>query len=111
MCALYNQVYVAAAIVIVVLVMIATDALHRTLVAFVGSFSMLGLLLLCDIVPLFQTVVVWIDEATLALLFGMMIIVGKLSETGAFEVCTKYVSCGGFACGHRTGHTFHVVMP
>nr|AOW69307.1 pink-eyed dilution-like 1 [Stephanoeca diplocostata] len=85
------KVYVAAVIVIIVLIMIATDALHRTLVAFVGSFSMLGLLLLCDIVPLFQTVVVWIDEATLALLFGMMIIVGKLSETGAFEVCTKYV--------------------
>ena len=33
-----------------------------------------------------QQVTSWLDESTLGLLFGMMILVGRLSSTGAFEV-------------------------
>lgn len=87
----HAKIYISFIVLIVVLVLIATDAIHRTLVAFAGALCVVGLLLWCHLMPPFQDVVVWLDEGTLALLFGMMIIVGKLAETGIFEVCTKHV--------------------
>eukprot|EP00959_Pyramimonas_sp_CCMP1952_P373054 7812691-Pyramimonas_sp.AAC.1 len=38
--------------------------------------------------PNLSTVIEFIDEGALALLFGMMILVGKLASTGVFEVVT-----------------------
>lgn len=58
------------------------------LAAMAGSFVMLGLLLLTDKTPDLLRVVEFIDEGALALLFGMMILVGKLASTGVFEVAT-----------------------
>jgi Na+/H+ antiporter NhaD/arsenite permease-like protein len=48
-------------------------------------------------VPSLATVTSWLDESTLGLLFGMMIIVGHLKNTGLFEVlCAATLkACGG----------------
>ena len=41
----------------------------------------MGLLLWMNMVPSLALVVEWLDESTLGLLFGMMIIVGRLKDT------------------------------
>jgi Na+/H+ antiporter NhaD/arsenite permease-like protein len=85
------KVALCAVILVGVLVLIATEVIHRTLVAFLGSFVTFGLLLWCRMLPDMQEVVTWIDESTIILLFGMMIMIGKLAETGMFEVATAKV--------------------
>lgn len=87
----FAKLWLCAIILIGALVTIAKEWIHRTLVAFVGSSLVLGLLLWCNLFPDLQTVVEWIDEETLGLLFGMMIIVGRLAETGFFQVATARV--------------------
>jgi Na+/H+ antiporter NhaD/arsenite permease-like protein len=64
---------------------IVTDVVHRTLVAMIGSFLALLLLACMDYHASMQTAVVWLDEGTLGLLFGMMILVNLVSTTGLFE--------------------------
>lgn len=73
------------------LVVIALELMHRTLVAFIGAFAVLSLLAALDMIPSLETVLFWIDEGSLGLLFGMMIMVAKLSSTGFFEVATVKV--------------------
>ena len=80
------QVWLGLTVLIVILGIIASELLHRTLAAIVGSFVVLGLLMLANKAPSMATVVTWIDAAALSLLFGMMVLVGVLAETGAFEV-------------------------
>ena len=41
----------------------------------------MGLLLWMNMAPSLALVVDWLDESTLGLLFGMMIIVGRLKDT------------------------------
>ena len=41
--------------------------------------------------PSLGLVVEWLDESTLGLLFGMMIIVGRLKDTGMFELMSAFV--------------------
>lgn len=50
-----------------------------------GSFVALGVLSVLNKRPPLTIIVAWIDYETVMLLFGMMIIVGVLSETGIFE--------------------------
>eukprot|EP00241_Pyramimonas_parkeae_P000780 CAMPEP_0114240676 /NCGR_PEP_ID=MMETSP0058-20121206/9219_1 /TAXON_ID=36894 /ORGANISM="Pyramimonas parkeae, CCMP726" /LENGTH=974 /DNA_ID=CAMNT_0001353137 /DNA_START=139 /DNA_END=3064 /DNA_ORIENTATION=- len=82
------QPWIALVVLLVVLALIAAEVIHRMLAAMAGSFVMLGLLLLVDKTPDLVRVVEFIDEGALALLFGMMILVGKLASTGVFEVAT-----------------------
>ncbi|KAK3239165.1 hypothetical protein CYMTET_50889 [Cymbomonas tetramitiformis] len=91
------QTWIALVILLGTLGMIASEVVHRTLAAMLGSFMVLTLLLLVDRVPDIGTVVEWVDEGALALLFGMMIMIGKLSTTGFFEVITFTMieMCGG----------------
>jgi Na+/H+ antiporter NhaD/arsenite permease-like protein len=65
---------------------IATEVLHRTWCALIGASFMLGLLMWTKGYPSLETVVSWIDDSTVCVLFGMMIIVGRLADTGVFEV-------------------------
>jgi hypothetical protein len=51
-----------------------------------AAFAMMGLLLWMNMVPSLDVVTSWLDESTLGLLFGMMILVGQLKNTGLFEV-------------------------
>ena len=65
--------------------LIITEIIHRTLVAFLGAASVLFILSLQHRLPAVATILTWMDHGTLALLFGMMIIVALLSRTGVFE--------------------------
>ncbi|CAG01383.1 unnamed protein product, partial [Tetraodon nigroviridis] len=60
---------------------------HRTLAAMLGSLAALSALALIGDRPSLVTVVEWIDYETLALLFGMMVLVAIFSETGFFDYC------------------------
>lgn len=85
------KVWLALLIMLMVLVLIAMDLLHRTLTTFLGALLTFGLLMWCRMIPNMQVVVTWIDESTVILLFGMMIMIGKLAETGLFTVATAKV--------------------
>jgi len=64
---------------------ILTEVLHRTLAAILGSFVALMLLTILTHPPSMKTIISYMDEGTLGLLFGMMIMVHLLSLTGLFE--------------------------
>ncbi|KFO19730.1 P protein [Fukomys damarensis] len=60
---------------------------HRTLAAMLGALAALAALAVTGDRPSLTQVVEWIDFETLALLFGMMILVAIFSETGFFDYC------------------------
>ncbi|WIA39472.1 hypothetical protein OEZ86_005570 [Tetradesmus obliquus] len=82
----YAKNWLALAILLGMLVAIATEKVHRMWCAFVAAFAMMSLLLWCNMTPSLAKVTEFLDESTLGLLFGMMILVGKLKDTGLFEV-------------------------
>ncbi|XP_006167353.1 P protein [Tupaia chinensis] len=81
------QVAIAAAILTGVYVLIIFEVVHRTLAAMLGSLAALAALAVIGDRPSLARVVAWIDFETLALLFGMMILVAIFSETGFFDYC------------------------
>ncbi|XP_062947592.1 P protein [Cynocephalus volans] len=81
------QVAIAAAILAGVYVLIIFEIVHRTLAAMLGSLVALAALAVVGDRPSLTLVVEWIDFETLALLFGMMILVAIFSETGFFDYC------------------------
>ncbi|KAG5213599.1 hypothetical protein JEQ12_009385 [Ovis aries] len=81
------QVTIAAVILAGVYVLIIFEIVHRTLAAMLGSLSALAALAVIGDRPSLTHVVEWIDFETLALLFGMMILVAIFSETGFFDYC------------------------
>nr|XP_036872428.1 P protein isoform X7 [Manis javanica] len=81
------QVAMAAAILTGVYVLIIFEIVHRTLAAMLGSLAALAVLAVIGDRPSLTQVVEWIDFETLALLFGMMILVAIFSETGFFDYC------------------------
>ncbi|XP_049910549.1 P protein [Epinephelus moara] len=82
-----TQVAIAAAILTGVYVLIIFEIVHRTLAAMLGSLAALAALAVIGDRPSLVTVVEWIDYETLALLFGMMVLVAIFSETGFFDYC------------------------
>jgi hypothetical protein len=102
-----HKVWLSALIMLFVLVLIALELLHKTLAAFVGGLLTFSLMMACHMLPNIQTVVVWIDESTVILLFGMMIMIGKLAETGLFGVMTaKVVEVSKGDLGYMYGARF-----
>ncbi|DAA32905.1 TPA: P protein-like [Bos taurus] len=85
------QVTIAAVILAGVYVLIIFEIVHRTLAAMLGSLSALAALAVIGDRPSLTHVVEWIDFETLALLFGMMILVAIFSETGFFDYCAVKV--------------------
>ncbi|KAM5293342.1 P protein [Ctenodactylus gundi] len=81
------QVTIAAAILAGVYVLIIFEIVHRTLAAMLGALAALAALAVIGDRPSLTHVVEWIDFETLALLFGMMILVAIFSETGFFDYC------------------------
>ncbi|XP_046511078.1 P protein isoform X1 [Equus quagga] len=81
------QVTIAAVILAGVYVLIIFEIVHRTLAAMLGSLAALAVLAVIGDRPSLTHVVEWIDFETLALLFGMMILVAIFSETGFFDYC------------------------
>lgn len=78
-------------------VMIIWELVHRTFAAIIASTMVIGVLALLNERPPMPVLMSWIDVETLLLLFGMMILVAILSETGIFDFLAVYaykVSCG-----------------
>ncbi|XP_030057171.1 P protein [Microcaecilia unicolor] len=82
-----TQVIIAAVILASVYMLIIFEIVHRTLAAMLGSLAALAALAVIGDRPSLNKVVEWIDYETLALLFGMMIMVATFSETGFFDYC------------------------
>ncbi|XP_038616314.1 P protein [Tachyglossus aculeatus] len=82
-----TQVTIAFVILAGVYVLIIFEVVHRTLAAMLGSLAALTALAVVGERPSLVRVVEWIDFETLALLFGMMILVAVFSETGFFDYC------------------------
>ncbi|XP_061635864.1 P protein isoform X2 [Phyllopteryx taeniolatus] len=82
-----TQVAVAGVILAGVYVLIISEIVHRTLAAMLGSLAALSALAVIGDRPSLVQVVEWIDYETLALLFGMMVLVAIFSETGFFDYC------------------------
>uniref|UniRef100_A0A8C6TEP0 Oculocutaneous albinism II n=1 Tax=Neogobius melanostomus TaxID=47308 RepID=A0A8C6TEP0_9GOBI len=82
-----TQVAIAGIILTGVYILIIFEIVHRTLAALLGSLAALAALAVIGDRPSLVTVVEWIDYETLALLFGMMVLVAIFSETGFFDYC------------------------
>ncbi|XP_053168412.1 P protein [Hemicordylus capensis] len=82
-----TQVTIASVILAGVYVLIIFEIVHRTLAAMLGSLAALAALAVIGDKPSLVKVVEWIDYETLALLFGMMLLVAIFSETGFFDYC------------------------
>ncbi|KAL1466961.1 hypothetical protein MTO96_026341 [Rhipicephalus appendiculatus] len=79
------SVFLAASVLTVLYMLIVFELVHRTLAALIGATMAVGSLCLVGQRPSLTQVVSWLDVETLCLLFGMMILVGVLCETGFFD--------------------------
>eukprot|EP00004_Rigifila_ramosa_P017746 TRINITY_DN434_c0_g1_i1.p1 TRINITY_DN434_c0_g1~~TRINITY_DN434_c0_g1_i1.p1 ORF type:complete len:618 (+),score=152.95 TRINITY_DN434_c0_g1_i1:606-2459(+) len=75
----------ASLIMIVVYGLILSEKIHRTLAAFIGSFLGVAAVSYIQGAPSLHEVVTWMDIGSLALLFGMMLMVHIFSTTGFFQ--------------------------
>merc|ERR1719320_1329362 len=80
-----HKIWMSAVLLILVYVLIGLELCDGVLIALFGSFVALLLVTLVQSPPDMGLVMSWMDEATLSLLFGMMVIVAMLSVTGVFE--------------------------
>ena len=88
---------VAFVILIAVYALIVFELVHRALAAALGGIAVVVALHIVGDGPDLGTVVTWIDEETLGLLIGMMVIVDVLAKTGLFEwaAVQAYAFSGG----------------
>ena len=88
---------VAFVILIAVYALIVFELVHRALAAALGGIAVVVALHVVGDGPDLGTVVTWIDEETLGLLIGMMVIVDVLAKTGLFEwaAVQAYALSGG----------------
>lgn len=70
--------------------MIIWDVVHRTFAAMIASTMAIAILAAMNERPTMPEIMSWIDVETLLLLFGMMILVAILSETGIFDYLAVY---------------------
>lgn len=80
----------AAILLVGLYVMIIWEVVHRTFAAIFASTMSIAILAAMDERPTMPEIVSWIDVETLLLLFGMMILVAILSETGIFDYLAVY---------------------
>ncbi|KAJ6641782.1 P protein [Pseudolycoriella hygida] len=79
-----------AIVLIGLYVLIVLELVHRTLAAILGSTMAIGILAALHERPTLEHVISWIDVETLLLLFGMMVLVAILSQTGVFDYLAVY---------------------
>lgn len=80
----------AAAVLCGLYIMIIWEVVNRTFAAIIASTLSVGILAALNSRPSMSTIMSWIDVETLLLLFGMMILVAILSETGVFDYLAVY---------------------
>ena len=79
------EVLYAALVLGFVYSMIIFEFIHRTVAAMLGSTLAIAILAILGKRPELEVIISWIDYETVCLLFGMMIIVGVISDTGFFD--------------------------
>lgn len=80
----------AAILLVGLYIMIIWEIVHRTFAAIFASTMSIAILAAMNERPTMPEIVSWIDVETLLLLFGMMILVAILSETGIFDYLAVY---------------------
>ncbi|KAG0432064.1 hypothetical protein HPB47_021204 [Ixodes persulcatus] len=75
----------AFVVLAVLYILIGFELVHRTLAALIGATLAVAFLSIVGERPSLERVVSWLDVETLCLLFGMMVLVGILCETGFFD--------------------------
>ncbi|XP_058124963.1 P protein [Anopheles ziemanni] len=80
----------AAIVLLGLYVLIIWEIVHRTFAAIIASTLAIGVLAAMNERPSMPKLISWIDVETLLLLFGMMILVAILSETGIFDYLAVY---------------------
>lgn len=80
----------AAVVLVGLYIMIIWEVVNRTFAAIIASTMAIGILAALDERPPMSEIMGWIDVETLLLLFGMMILVAILSETGIFDYLAVY---------------------
>lgn len=80
----------AAIVLLGLYIMIIWELVHRTFAAIIASTMSIGILAAMNERPPMTLIMSWIDIETLLLLFGMMILVAILSETGIFDYLAVY---------------------
>lgn len=83
-------------------IMIIWEIVNRTFAAIIASTLSVGILAALNSRPSMVTIMSWIDVETLLLLFGMMILVAILSETGVFDYLAVYAyKVNDIYCNYR----------
>ncbi|XP_044175790.1 P protein-like isoform X1 [Acropora millepora] len=80
-----DQIIIAFVILIGVYILIIFELVHRATAAMLGSLGALAALSYVNKRPPLQTILTWVQWETLALLFGMMILVAVFAKTGFFD--------------------------
>lgn len=80
-----DGILLASAVLIFLYVLIIFEVVNRTLAAMIGATAAITCLTLIRDRPSLEKVVSWLDVETLCLLFGMMVLVAILCETGFFD--------------------------
>ena len=79
----------AGVILLAMYVAIIFEVAHRTVVTMIASTAAITVLAYLNIRPSLEEIVTWVDVETLVLLFGMMVIVSVMSETGSYLYLLK----------------------
>ena len=79
------EVLYAALVLLFVYSLIIFEFVHRSIAAILGSTLAIAILAILGKRPELEEIISWIDYETVCLLFGMMIIVGVISDTGFFD--------------------------
>ena len=80
-----DGIILAGAVLIFLYTLIIFEIVNRTLAAMLGATAAITCLTLIRDRPSLEKVVSWLDVETLCLLFGMMVLVAILCETGFFD--------------------------
>jgi hypothetical protein len=86
-----DGILLASAVLIFLYVLIIFEVVNRTLAAMIGATAAITCLTLIRNRPSLEKVVSWLDVETLCLLFGMMVLVAILCETGFFDYISVLV--------------------
>lgn len=77
--------YIACGLLFLVYAGIFSDVIHRALCTIIGSVVSLVVLALFSQAPTMKVALSWMSETTLALLFGMTVMLNFLADTGVLE--------------------------
>lgn len=96
----------ASVVLLGLYIMIIWEVVHRTFAAMIASTLSIAILAYMNERPTMAELMSWIDVETLLLLFGMMILVAILSETGIFD----YLAVYAYKVGNQMRDTKNLII-